>query len=279
MAECHLPKVDVAGSNPVPRSYVGKKAGMYSFPSELLRFLKKSFDPQPAHRIFLTAGIGVLLIAGCEPYHDTSYYHPSSGNPPGTLQPVSFKDTLQKRGAYHTVQRGETIYKIARDYDTDVRQLIKINKLDASGYVEPGRMLFIPRPGLSTGTVPVPASTPVSARNRGRLIFGEPMRGQKSVKNNEMAILAGADPTVYAAEDGYVSFCDTLRGYGSTVIIEHEQGLSTVYANLAKTYVTRRARVRKGERIGEVSLAANNNVLRFQIRRGKQVLDPLKYVR
>jgi len=223
----------------------------------------------PANGIIVVAGILGMLVWGCQPYRTTPSYRLPS---PPALESVSFKDTLQKRGRYYTVQKGDTVYSIARRYNADPAQILKINKTTGSGAITPGQSLFIPGSGMSSGTILVPRRAS-SGRNR-LLSFAMPMQGQRAVKNNEMVINASGDTIVSAAEEGLVTFNGTLRGYGSTVIIEHGQGLSTVYANLAKSYGALGRRVQKGERIGEVS-----NTLRFQIRRGTQVLDPRKYVR
>lgn len=215
-----------------------------------------------------------MLILGCQPYHTPSSYRMPS---PPAFESVSFKDTLQNRGHYYTVQKGDSVYTIARQYNADPHQIMRINKIDRSGMITAGQSLFIPGSGISSGVLPVPLRVP-SGRSRS-LSFSTPMEGPRRVKNNEMIIRASGDTVVSAAEGGLVTFNDTLRGYGSTVIIEHVQGLSTVYANLAKSYVAPHQRVQKGERIGEVSHAENNNTLRFQIRKGTHVLDPRNYVK
>lgn len=218
-----------------------------------------------------------MLILGCQPYHAPSYPHRPSANIRNSLEPVSFRNTFQNRGNYYSVRKGDTLYKIARQYDVSPSQIMRINKLSGPGNIEVGQSLFIPGSKTAVGTALVPARTPL--RREGGVSFSAPMHGARVVKNNEMIITASHEGSVYAAEDGLVTFSDTLRGYGSTIIIEHPGGLSTVYANLFKSYAAPHARVRRGQRIGEVSLAENNNILRFQIRRGQRVLDPRNYLR
>ncbi len=245
-----------------------------------LRFLSISGDSPrqyPVQSLALAISTLGILILGCQPYHAPSYPRRPSENIRKSLESVSFRNTFQNWGSYYTVRKGDTVYKIARQYDVAPFQIMKINKLSGPGNIEAGQSLFIPGNKIATGTTLVSARTPL--RRAGGLSFSAPMQGARVVKNNEMIITASHEGSVYAAEDGLVAFSDTLRGYGSTIIIEHPGGLSTVYANLSKSYTAPHARVRRGQQIGEVSLAGNNNILRFQIRRGQHVLDPRNYLR
>jgi len=48
------------------------------------------------------------------------------------------------KGVYHTVQRGQTLYRIGQVYQVDVNQLARINRLTDRSQLDVGQRLFIP---------------------------------------------------------------------------------------------------------------------------------------
>jgi len=48
------------------------------------------------------------------------------------------------KGVYHTVQRGQTLYRIGQVYRVEVNQLARINRLTDRSQLEVGQRLFIP---------------------------------------------------------------------------------------------------------------------------------------
>lgn len=48
------------------------------------------------------------------------------------------------KGVYHTVQRGQTLYRIGHVYQVDVNQLARINRLTDRSQLDVGQRLFIP---------------------------------------------------------------------------------------------------------------------------------------
>jgi LysM repeat protein len=47
-------------------------------------------------------------------------------------------------GFYYTVQPGDTLYKIARRYNADLRTLIRYNQIPAPYVIYPGQQIFVP---------------------------------------------------------------------------------------------------------------------------------------
>lgn len=85
------------------------------------------------------------------------------------------------------------------------------------------------------------------------------------------------DP-VLAAEAGKVTYAGSgIRGYGNLLIIQHTNGLSSVYAHNSKLLVKEKDTVAKGQKIAEVGDSdADQAMLHFEIRRQGKPLDPLK---
>ncbi len=70
------------------------------------------------------------------------------------------------RGVYHTVQRGQTLYRIGQVYRVDVNQLVRINRLTDRSQLEVGQRLFIPGAGSIKY---VPATVVASSQKSVRL--------------------------------------------------------------------------------------------------------------
>ena len=96
-----------------------------------------------------------------------------------------------------------------------------------------------------------------------------------------LLIRVKANDPVEAARAGKVAFVDEgLRGYGRTVIVEHEEGFSTVYAGNFEILVKPGQELRRGELIGKISGAVYKAApeLYFEIRRDGRAEDPIQYL-
>ena len=85
---------------------------------------------------------------------------------------------------------------------------------------------------------------------------------------------------VRAAAAGRVIFAGRLGGYGLTVIIDHENGVSTLYGHLSVISVGPGERVKGGERIG---LSGNSGLstgphLHFEVRVKDEPVNPRRFV-
>lgn len=99
--------------------------------------------------------------------------------------------------------------------------------------------------------------------------------------NNGIYIAAAAGTPVHAIAAGTIEFADDLPGFGLCIIVDHGDGYYTLYANLARVYVTRGRQVGQGEVVAEVgrSLDRNQPQLYFEIRRGRTPLNPTDWLR
>ena len=82
---------------------------------------------------------------------------------------------------------------------------------------------------------------------------------------------------VRAAGEGRVVYVDEgMRGYGKTVVLEHAEGYSTVYARSSQVLVAVGERVRRGQAIARVGGAGKGATpqLYFEVRQDTQPLDP-----
>ncbi|HVP06603.1 MAG TPA: peptidoglycan DD-metalloendopeptidase family protein [Candidatus Acidoferrum sp.] len=83
------------------------------------------------------------------------------------------------------------------------------------------------------------------------------------------------DP-VNAVSSGTVIYTGNLRGYGNFVIINHDNQYFTTYAGLDKIAVSTDQRVQAGTTVGD---AADDGLVKFELRKGRQTLDPVEWIR
>jgi lipoprotein NlpD len=114
---------------------------------------------------------------------------------------------------------------------------------------------------------------------RGKVIsrFGiQPNR----INNNGIRIAATDGSVVTAAADGIVDVSTELKGYGETIIIQHEAQFATVYAHLGTRAVQRGTKVKKGERIAFLGKTEppEESYLEFEIRQKNKARNPLFFL-
>ncbi len=195
------------------------------------------------------------------------------------------------RPRYHTVRKGETLWRISQDYGTTVGALVRANDIRDVTAVPVGTRLFIPpsfgyRPRRSAerynGSHPKGRSADVRIAwpIQGKLSSRFGLREQ--VHHDGIDITAPRGTPIKAAEAGRVIHSDDgLAGYGNLIIVKHAGNLSTVYAHNDRNLVKVGDFVKKGQVIGEVGRSgrATTNHLHFEVRRDGRPRDPLQYLR
>lgn len=135
---------------------------------------------------------------------------------------------------------------------------------------------------------PEAASSYVSLSRRGDFIW--PVRGQVissygpkagGLYNDGINIAAPRGTPVKAAANGTVVYVgDKLQSYGNLVLIRHTGGMITAYAHLNSVSVRQGMQVTRGQTIGAVGSTGTvaNAQLHFEVRRGKETIDPKSYL-
>lgn len=192
------------------------------------------------------------------------------------------------RGVYHTVEPGQTAYRIAKAYGIDTRELLEINEIVDPRTLQAGRQLWIPGASRPIRVPPyegfrqepslppwrkfvLPLQGPVSSR------FGR--RGGRL--HEGIDILAPEGTEVRSAGYGVVIYAgDALRGYGNAVILDHGEGITTLYAHLRDIRVESGDAVGEGTVIGTVGRSGNASTahLHFELRVGQAAVDPEKHL-
>ncbi len=285
--------------------------------------------------VFATALFAAMLAAGCAstspaPIEDRNFSSPKppaggaagapvvgAGAPAGTTAPAlppraPLDPTLQT----YTVQRGDTLFRIALDSGQAWRDVAAWNSLDDPNKLEVGQVLRIkppegvaqslpvkpagmtdtkpaaaPPPGTVGGVVVAPgpvAAAPATSggampKSEDELLFAWPAKGPvlepfSETKNKGIDIAGKAGDPVFAAADGTVVYARyELRGYGNLVIIKHNSTYLTAYAHNQALLVKEQQVVKRGQRIAEMGQSDSDRVkLHFEVRRQGKPVDPTK---
>jgi murein DD-endopeptidase MepM/ murein hydrolase activator NlpD len=85
---------------------------------------------------------------------------------------------------------------------------------------------------------------------------------------------------IFAGEDGSVLSAGSNGGYGNATVIDHGDGLSTLYAHQSSIGVSSGQRVRRGEQIGLVGTTGLSTGchLHFEVRINGSPVDPVPYL-
>lgn len=86
---------------------------------------------------------------------------------------------------------------------------------------------------------------------------------------------------VRATLGGRVTYTgSTMRGYGKTVVLDHGDGLSSLYAHNSAVLVRKGEWVERGQSIARVGRTGNASTehCHFEIRRNNVPVDPLRYL-
>ena len=94
-------------------------------------------------------------------------------------------------------------------------------------------------------------------------------------------ILAPAGEEVLAASGGLAGYAgNRMRGYGNAVILDHGDGITTLYGHLATIRVKSGETVPAGAVIGTVGRSGNATThhLHFELRVDGEAVDPVPYL-
>jgi murein DD-endopeptidase MepM/ murein hydrolase activator NlpD len=196
-------------------------------------------------------------------------------------------------GRYHTVRRGENLYRIGLRYGVPAAEIARANRIRDVTQVSVGTRLWIPRPhdaaGRRVASAPPPRLKPRPPQQRPHdLGFIWPIRGKltsnygrrRGRMHEGIDVAARSGTPIRAAESGKVIHSGRLGGYGNVVIIKHQGSYRTVYAHASRLYVRKGDFVEKGQRIAAVGSTgrATGPHLHFEIRRGENPRNPVLYL-
>ncbi|MFA5358613.1 MAG: M23 family metallopeptidase [Patescibacteria group bacterium] len=205
---------------------------------------------------------------------------------------------LPVSGIKHKVKRGETLDQIAQKYNVDKEKIIAYNDLVQNQGIKIGDDLLIPGgkklPTYSPARVPASyVGGNTTTRPSSAVVSGTKLQWPTSAsritqyygwRHTGLDIADKGSPPIYAAESGKVIRAQASGyngGYGKNIIIDHGNGLQTLYGHLSKLYVTVGEQVSRGQTIGVMGTTGRSTGihLHFEVRIGGSRVNPLSYIR
>lgn len=188
---------------------------------------------------------------------------------------------LPVTGVKYTVKKGDTLVSIAKKFSGDALEIANFNGIDGTTLavgdqvIIPDGEILAPSIAKSTGKVVTAAVKFGSAAQIGyymapisRYIETQGVHGYNGVDLGApigTPIMASAAGNVIVAKAGGYN-----GGYGSYVVIQHDNGSQTLYAHMSKVATYGGAAVQQGEVIGYVGSTGRSTGahLHFEIRNG-----------
>ncbi|MDD4953605.1 MAG: peptidoglycan DD-metalloendopeptidase family protein [Candidatus Omnitrophica bacterium] len=212
----------------------------------------------------LTVFIYTATISGCA----TSPY------------PTTPVQSFGMPGIYHRVEKGQTLWKISQIYQTDLDTLASINRILDATKIEENQLIFIPGQKKEITAALKDSSDDFIWPLRGKVIasFGQAFG---NMVNKGINIQPYQNQDVVAARSGKVTFSSENFGpFGKTIIIEHGDGFSTVYARNSRLLVKAGDGVQRGTSIAKVGASGRDKAayLHFEVRKGHLSQNPVFYL-
>jgi murein DD-endopeptidase MepM/ murein hydrolase activator NlpD len=218
-----------------------------------------------------------------------------------------------KSGVYHTVQKGQTLYFIARAYDIEVDRLKRVNGIYDPNKLQIDTRLWIPGASqvLNIGASLNKQNLTKNESKKNKKLkkkkiskkkqpskidiksikgfFTWPLKGQLTSRfgnrngrhHDGIDIGARRGTSIVAAAGGQVMFSGWgPTGYGLMLIIKHKNNLTTIYAHNSHIHVHKNQIVKQGQRIASVGSTGRSTGphLHFEVRNDSRPINPLKYL-
>ncbi len=181
-------------------------------------------------------------------------------------------------GLRYAVKKGDTIKSIAKKYQADADEILQFNGLEDADELTVEMNIIIPN-GEQSAPV-APKKSPTSKSSGGAPSYSgyyrRPINGGVRTQgihgNNAVDLAAPTGSTIYAAAAGEVIISKDdgawNGGYGSYIVIGHDNGTQTLYSHNSANYVHVGDTVTQGQAIGSVGMTghATGPHVHFEVR-------------
>ncbi len=192
-----------------------------------------------------------------------------------------------------TVAKGDTLWGLAKKYNTSVDRILALNPLENPNKLKIGQSLLMPVSNWEEPEDALPQAVIAFAQaqpaSRGSS-FTTPLEGvitskygqRKSGFHHGLDIAAPKGSPIYAAKSGLITFAGWRSSiYGYAVDIDHGGNQKTVYAHASQVLVKKGQKVNQGQIIAKVGATGNATGphVHFEIHLEGKPVDPQKYLR
>ncbi len=202
---------------------------------------------------------------------------------------------LPTTGVTYKVKKYDTIGGIAKKYSIKEVDIIKSNNITSVSALQIGQKLIVPGARQASSPVVAAASTissytkqatvqKTSVKSSTRLLWPASCRTISQYyhwRHHALDIACKQGTPIYAAEDGVIKSSGWASGYGKRVIINHGNGMRTLYAHLTKIYASPGQAVNSGDTIGLMGSTgwSTGPHLHFEVVVNGVKKNPLSYIK
>ena len=204
---------------------------------------------------------------------------------------------LPTSGVGHTVRSGETLARVAKLYGVESEIILRANNLGSPEEIRAGQKLIVPG-GRKISPVVQPKTTttrvlarfipqaPIGAPG-GRFLWPTTVRRLTQYFNWRHTGVDIAGPLgtpLFAAEEGVVikaAASGWNGGYGKMVIVDHGDGVTSLYGHAQQLLVSQGEHVNKGQTLalmGSTGRSTGSHI-HFEVRVNGRRANPLNYIR
>ena len=177
-----------------------------------------------------------------------------------TIRPGQKLTILPNTGINHEVKSGDTVLALAKKYQIEATEIVAANKLANAGDIKKGDLLYIPG-GIKPATIRssyaprqvVSNNTYLPPLETGTKLLW-PIASHRITqyyhwRHRALDIGDKKGKVIYASESGKVERSSWNRGYGYNIIINHGNGLKTLYAHASSLLAKAGETVSRGQSI------------------------------
>lgn len=223
-----------------------------------------------------------------------------------TIKPGAKLVILPSSGIDYEIQKGDNLNTIAKKYQADLDKIIAYNNLASVSDIKAGDLIFLPegiKPTKVVSSYKAPAVSSKPKVNNDDDIFSDESLPPASDLSANTKLLwptlshritqyfswrhTGLDigdkvgNPIYATEDGKVERSGWSTGYGYNVIINHGNGLQTLYGHASKLMVKTGETVSRGQVIALIGSTgwSTGPHLHLEVRVNGGRKNPINYIK
>ncbi len=223
-----------------------------------------------------------------------------------TIKPGAKLVILPSSGIDYEIQKGDNLSAVAKKYQADLEKIIAYNNLSGVSDIKAGDLIFIPegiKPTKVVSSYKAPtvaskpkASTPTNVYSDEDLppasdlsantkllwpVLSHRITQYFSWRHTGLDVGDKVGNPIYASEDGKVERSGWSTGYGYNVIINHGNGLETLYAHASKLLVKDGETVSRGQVIALIGSTgwSTGPHLHMEVRVNGVRKNPISYIK